>query len=502
MPTIQHEVVPGTPFVHPRPAFVMLGKYGDLINILPVVRDVGQQLRTRPAFFVSREFADLFEGIGYVDAVPVNYGVSDLSPAVDKAHTRFADVRVVQVSSDMGDLVQESSFNQDAWRLAGYLDRFADRSLKPFFDRRNYTRERKLLRANWVCGDHPVVLVNLAGSSSSFRDAVKFAEWLDRQWGDRVDFIDLSQIQAERIFDLLGFMEMADALITVDTATLHLAAATDCPVIALLSDRGRWRQSAPRCEVLLSFVCSDWEKNQTGIDREMESIVSTSRRIVHCHALWDDPGNQRCGRARASWRELPWIQAPFGPVYPRDARQIGDFRDLPYLRDVLECGLRAASDSDIVVLTNADTYLLPAIDRLVRDQLRCQVMTCGIRRDVAPDSLIPGVQADRRFQVLPRHAGRDLVAFRAGWLRHNFDRVPDFLLGSGEWDSWAANLAKILAAATPIDWQFDPKVEIGEAILHESHEVMWNCDDSPSLQWNRRLNAAFRIENAHYLGSP
>ena len=60
----------------------------------------------------------------------------------------------------------------------------------------------------------------------------------------RVKFVDLDNVKAERIYDLVGLMDAAVGMVTVDTSTLHLAAASCRPYVALTV--GGWNTSVPK----------------------------------------------------------------------------------------------------------------------------------------------------------------------------------------------------------------------------------------------------------------
>jgi len=51
--------------------------------------------------------------------------------------------------------------------------------------------------------------------------------------------VNLNACNAYRVFDLLGLMDRAVGLLTVDTMTLHLAAASKIPYIAYTRDDGQ-----------------------------------------------------------------------------------------------------------------------------------------------------------------------------------------------------------------------------------------------------------------------
>jgi len=478
------------------PCFVELGRYGDIINLLPVLEDVARTRKRPVALIVSDQFADLLEGVSYVVPIPMRLETADIQPAIKEARARFSNVIVSQVYANGWNPGKHCpSYNMDSWRLSGYLDRWADPDLKLNFDRRDYRRERSLIGKVWPTDGRPVVLVNLqAGHSSPFAQWEACQRELMARWGETIAFVEIGKLRAGRIFDLVGLMELADGLVTIDTATLHLAAATSVDTIALLSAIGPWNQSTPRCRCPLAFPCDQW---QTRIGDIHETILAMTKRPRIIHAF-DRRGTQnpRIERAQASWRALDWVGAPYSEArYKRSAKDLGDARALPYLKDVLANALEHAEDRDYIVFTNDDITLTRETDREVRRLLAKAVMVTGRRTEIG---------GDRKT-----HPGRDLVAFRAGWLRMNMRSVPDFLLGASMWDLWAAARARQLCGIATADGArrlIGVIVDKGSPMLdspacemprgtvqHEPHVGTWTLDEaSPSEAHNRKAFARWR----------
>lgn len=468
-----------------RPAYVVMGRYGDLINLLPVWRDVAAT-NGKPAVLVSSQFADVFEGVSYVDAIPVSGGYDDIQPAIREGRRRFKEVTVCQVHArgwNPGRMADH--YNQDAWRLAGYLPRWSDPTLRLEFDRRNFARERQLIEKHWPKTNLPVLVVNArAGFSSPFPEWQEFQDHLQSVCRGKFEILDVGGIRAARLFDLLGLMDLAAGVISIDTATLHLAGASTAPTIALLSPAGPWRQTGERQPWLLSFPCNEWRSNVSRLNSTLLEIAERPQRIIHAFE-WHQTTDPRVARAQATWQRLPWFQVPYRD-YARDARQIGDKRALPYLRDVLAAALEHATDSDLVVLTNDDVGLAPELDRIIRDRMRNIQVATGRRVDI-PSKRMP-------------HAGRDIAVFRASWLRRNLPTIPDFILGASEWDLWAAAEANRLVGRR---WAMrtstiDQVAEIPTGhVSHETHTAVWTTGQNsfPSQLHNRRLFKAWCLEH-------
>lgn len=458
--------------------FVALGRYGDIIHILPALRGLG-----RCTLAVSKAFAGVLDGVSYVDPLVLDIPHTDVLRAKDELGRKFNRVSITQMSAPGWAPPRKcQTFTEDAWARLGMLHRYHDAQLSLEFDRRDYARERILVK-RFVpeVREKPFVLLNLEGHSSAFADAGPFLSALKDLVGSEVTFCDISKVHAFRIFDLVGLMDVADALVTIDTATLHLAAASAVPVVSLLSGNGGWYRSKPRCRNLLSVDASDWRHSMQQIAEALNGL--RTGKVIHVFERHGEL-NVRERAAQSTWEKTGWVLKPFDK-YPRDARSIGDKRDLPFMRDCLEHGLRDASDADTIVLTNSDVSIGSEVQsELARIMARGVVATCR-RVDVGPAP-----------NDTPRlHTGRDLLAFRAGWLRRHLSQIPDFILGASQWDSWATQFSRRLVGAAPQisenafghvpDCEVNPTLQ---GVTHVRHRAYWlQNQNAPSEVHNDRL---------------
>ncbi len=478
---------------------VELGRFGDIINILPVCRDLAKSTGRQVAIVVGEQFASVPDGVSYVSPVVLPINHLEIPIAIAEARRRFRKVTTTQVYANGWDPGKQcQSYNMESWRLAGYLDRWADPDLRLEFDARDYRRERRIINQVWPDSGKPVVLFNVeAGHSSPFPEWAEFQQAMVERWRDQVSFVNIANLRCERIYDLIGLMELAAGLVTIDTATLHLAAATGVPTIALLSSIGPWNQTTPRCQCSLGFPSNQWRTRMEDVHETILSFLGEPR-IIHAFDRREN-SPPRVERAQSSWGALGWVPAPYGrALYKRSAASLGDARELPFLRDVLANALESATDRDYVVFTNDDITLRPEIDPELRRLLSKAVMVTGRRVDVDE-----GGNA-----VVKQHPGRDLVAFRAGWLRVNLGSIPDFILGASMWDLWAASHARKLCGIASADEARrlvgiihpknsgplldSPACELRSGtMLHEIHTGTWTLDEkSPSERHNRNLFGA------------
>jgi hypothetical protein len=138
------------------------------------------------------------------------------------------------------------------------------------FDRRNPTRETDLANRLYPpqLRKKPLLLTNFTGISSPFGFLPELHPTLQRFARDFVT-VDLGNVKAYRIFDLLGLYDMASGIITIDTATLHLAHASPTPYIAFTVNS--WCQSVPRGNVALHIDYNSTPRRLTDIADVIDS---------------------------------------------------------------------------------------------------------------------------------------------------------------------------------------------------------------------------------------
>ena len=125
-----------------------------------------------------------------------------------------------------------------------------------------------------------------------------------------------------------------------------------------------------------------------------------------------------------------WIECKHG--YSRDARSIGDPKELPFIRDMIEGAMKLVeSDEDIVVLINADICVIPNITLKLKEACS-KVGACWSHRHEFK-------RIDRLFEneselIGPRHCGSDMFAMTRKWWASHGGKFPDAVLGREAWD--------------------------------------------------------------------
>lgn len=205
--------------------------------------------------------------------------------------------------------------------------------------------------------------------------------------------------------------------------------------------------------------------------------------ILHCSSGWntDDP---RVLRARSTWS-----QNHRNYFFKRDARDLGDTRDWPFLKDVLAATLER--NPDFLFYTDDDIILRPGLESsiMLLAQEGCNAFT-GQRVDV------PNFEAIHTALHKAEHMGRALIGFRASWLREHLAEIPDYVVGCSTADLMLSAMCRkmvdrIWTMENCADWC--PKCEtIPGLLFHESHRSRWlDFEEAPAEVHNRKLTAAW-----------
>lgn len=238
---------------------VELGRIGDVINLLPICKHIAEQYG-KPHLMVSRPFASVLDGVSYVIPEVVDIPYEHLNAGVAEAQRKFPIVMRGQIwGSGHHQEKQCASYNEESWRELGFLKHFKDPAFPLVFDRRDAKREQQLV--DKLKTDKPMLLVKVTGGMSSpFPTGERNLYAIRQYFGADFNVVDLSIVQCERIYDLLGLMDVAAGLITIDTATIHLAAASTVPVLAIVNPTP-WAGTTPRCNCVARLTYTEIEKN-------------------------------------------------------------------------------------------------------------------------------------------------------------------------------------------------------------------------------------------------
>lgn len=251
------------------PCFVHLCKFGDQMILLPALREIHRKTGIKPVVLAKPPYHTVYDGVSYADCIPVTwkadvarefgwhmFGNAIVTKWWEDSSFFFHDVvqseyqlrLAYQGKAFVLDKREHPNYMVDQWLATGFSE--SDMTSLPLvFDRRSRERERELVQLH-ARQHKPIFLINFEGGTSPFAPVPEVMASLHPLLS-QFQVIDLGQIQARRIYDLLGLYDVAVALITADTSTLHLAAASRIPYIAYTN--GGWGRSVPRgncvCEI-------------------------------------------------------------------------------------------------------------------------------------------------------------------------------------------------------------------------------------------------------------
>lgn len=217
-----------------QPIVCCLGRYGDILNALPIAYELSRTVG-RPKFVVSKQFWTILKGVSYVDPVVWDIDYKELPRAIARL-PKEAIICQSYKHPDQRRLTE--SYQKEAWRVAGWLDKFG--TLPLIFDKRNVEREYRV-------SERYVLFAGTSVSSPMDTDAI---------WMRLSDQFSMAHpMKQETPYDLLGQIESSQCIVTVDTMHLHLARATHTPIVALINNG--WYGSVPQGNVKAAIRYAD-----------------------------------------------------------------------------------------------------------------------------------------------------------------------------------------------------------------------------------------------------
>lgn len=407
---------------------LQLGRYGDIINILPVARAMAH--RQEVSFCVSQQFESVLDGVSYVKPLVLDVHYSHTKEAKNRLTASGIDqlsILNTQLyrTDEPGPGAETHSFSRDSWRLAGYLHEYG--KLPLVFDRRDHNRELELvLQAGVGPG---TTLFSLVGHSSPMPDRAGVAAEI----GTCGDVFNTATIQAERIYDLLGLFDVARGAILSDSAPLHLANASAIPVGAFISDRPtQWFGTSPQRE------CMEvrYSAAAGAVPRMVNYIEQRNRgAILHVYP-WHQMTIGSHGRhrtARLTWNALYRNSNSVRPMPYLDkytsnsAKSLGD-ADIPTFNDVFNWAVEQCAPDGMVLYTNSDVCLRPDLEREMIGWVKKYGCYYTHRIDV------PNATSQPDWKK-PVYAGVDVFAFTPAWWESVRSDAPTLYIGREGWDA-------------------------------------------------------------------
>lgn len=253
-------------------AYVHLGKNGDVISALPILHQDFKQTGIKPVLVISSQYVNVLKSVSYVEPCVFEGHWQDLFGAIKFAKQQFDEVVVLSTYGQNFPIQKRTpSFQLDQWLRGGCMEKFG--TLKPVFDLRDKAREKVLLRTHVKHGEKFILLCD-ASESSPFPQREELQKLLRDNFPTH-KIVLTSDIKAEFFTDCLGIYDKAAALVSIDTAHLHLSTASKVPVFALASDKPElWHGTFYQERFHFYARYSEWDKRKQGLIDGVKAIIS------------------------------------------------------------------------------------------------------------------------------------------------------------------------------------------------------------------------------------
>jgi hypothetical protein len=419
---------------------VLLGRNGDIINLLPLAYYLSQNGGVQ--WVVSAHFSPIFEGCSYVRSRNWPGHPETLD---DAAACMWENQIVAQCYKNPDQEHLTESYTKESWRLAGFLHEFGHWPL--VFDQRDPDREDDLIFKH-IKPERKNILVATKSISSPFPKANLLIAKLR---GLDANVIDLDNIHVEHVYDLLGLFDRADCLVTVDTMHLHLARASYCPVVACINE-GWLGSSLPPQHIAAyrySYAAECLDEIVETVDQYVNHEAKSFCLVADIHGH-----SARHERARKTW--------------PKDT-VVTHTHKIPKFQDVLRYGL--LQNKDVTIWTNDDVGFVKGAFHKIMAHASKFPFGCT-RRD-------------------KDHIGRECFWFRTDWLQQHIDEMPDVYIATPKFDLIIArHLRKLIRIPTTfqnLKYDFAP-VELPHGLVrHEHHKSSWLERNDAETSWNERI---------------
>lgn len=396
--------------------FINLGGLGDICAFLPALMQ-----ENKPKLMVLDKHAEVLEGCSYVESVPFVGTYGEHNRAVKEAREITSDVRSCHPmpGSQNGHVI--TSFVNEMWRHAGVYDRWNDQP-PLVFDQRDKGREAAL--RTQVFGKHrkPPILVAVGGNTAPFKYRELLLALVNAHFKGERKVIDISDLRAERFYDLLGLYDHAHCLIASDSAPLHLAqACPTLPVIALTNDSPSYAHGSPwRANHVFYCRYSDWPfRSVEMLNAIGRAFASRPQPLVH---VWNN-------YQAVDWnvfKPLPdALPVPIVPgMFGRDSHTgIKDSARFPFLKDMLRAAAWCCKDDGLIVLSRPDIECERGVlsENFVSDFISSH-KPYWAHRSIKDDA-----------GNLTYHPAADLFAFSKKFYMEHRRELPDLICGTDQW---------------------------------------------------------------------
>ena len=427
----------------PKSTIVSLGRNGDVINLLPLAYWISQNGGCN--WLIAEEYHSILDGVSYITPHSWHGSPETLEQAIQFANSSLQNPLISQVHKNPDRQRLMDSYCKESWRLSGYK---YSTTWPLIFDKRSPEREKTLIK-KYIDPHRKNVCVGTKSLSSPFPKA---NELIAKIRGLDANVIDLDNVKAERIYDLIGLYDAADLLVCVDTVHIHLARACYTPLIAILNDG--WYGSVTPPQTVAEFRYS--EANLDKIAERCRTQIAFEIKSVSVVA--DIHGNTRRHlEARRTW--------------PKNRIQTNTV-SVPRLVDVLRYAVDPhIGQNHLVIWTNDDVGFFKKSINQIKAHASKWPFGCS-RRDST-------------------HLGREIFWFRHSWLQKHIEEMPEVFIARAKFDlviaRWLRQKMGITTVEENLIEDFAP-IEVPPGLIwHKEHESAWVDKDDEETKWNEKL---------------
>jgi hypothetical protein len=260
--------------------FVFGGRFGDICHSLPAVFEYWTRTGERPRFTAAAEFASILDGCAYLEPISAPVPWQNINDIVQYSKSRFPQDEFVVMACygvNYSPGYKNHSYLRDSWRLSQCP--FPPETVPLVFDKRNPAREEVLRQRIGL--PERFIAVSTTGKSSPFNHTPTLLADIHTAC-PTMPIVDIGTIRADRVYDVLGILEWAEVLVTIDTLHLHLSAALpDLPVFALVCDGpALWNRSDWRPQQVWRATYSEYLELRPSFRETLQSYVKNLSRVV------------------------------------------------------------------------------------------------------------------------------------------------------------------------------------------------------------------------------
>lgn len=377
-------------------AYITLGKIGDIYSGLAIA----QTQDANPHIVVSAQYEHAIRN--HQNRSVLDEPWDDLRAAIKHTKRKHKRVRVLQTfGKDFPIAHHRPSFQMDSAMRAG-LDWGDHVRLK--MDRP--TNAASLAKQYLPAVKHILVADHSESSRFPYRD--ELWKLINERFAGRAMIVRLSDIKLECFSDFLALYDSADALVTIDTAHLHLSSATTTPVLAFSCDSpNKWRGSAWHSRFAFYARYSQFEKVKEEFLNSLQLILDR-KAPVKIGPVTGGPAFSY-NPSIINWQGKTYRTFRFhpNPIHWRTELWISDGETCSKINPPNDFKEHSIEDGRLFIFRN-QLYLSYVVSRAINNVFNCVIQYAQVVKDNAEWKLVNHRQ--------PRYGKNDFSALEKNWV--------------------------------------------------------------------------------------